>query len=203
MTVKLYHSPASPYARKVRSVIEEKDLTALVEQIVTDTSATPAELVAANPLGKIPALINDEGFALFDSPVICAYLDAHPAGKAAPLIPAAAPDRWQVMRGEAFGDGLMDLGLYLIDEKRKPEGEKSPTLTARRRGQIERSLDAASGLLGELPQAFNVGHIAIACALGYFDFRHDDIGWRNGRDQLAAWYGENSRRPCLAATAPV
>lgn len=201
--MKLYHSPASPYARKVRSVIDEKDLSAIVEQVVTDASAAPAELVAANPLGKIPALVTDDGFALFDSPVICAYLDAHPAGKAAPLIPASGAERWQVMRGEAFGDGLMDLGLYLIDEKRKPEGEKSPTLTARRRGQIDRSLDAAPRLLGELPEAFNLGHIAIACALGYFDLRHDEIGWRNGRDQLASWYEEISRRPCLVATAPV
>lgn len=169
---------------------------------MTDTSAAPADLVAANPLGKIPALIADDGLALFDSPVICAYLDAHPAGNAASLLPASAPDRWQVLRGEAFGDGLMDLGLYLIDEKRKPEGEKSPTLTARRRGQIERALDAAPRLLGDMPEAFNLGHIAIACALGYFDLRHDEIGWRNGRDELAFWYAEISKHPSLAATAP-
>jgi glutathione S-transferase len=200
--VKLYHAPASPYARKVRTVIAEKDLTALVEEITADPYANPAELLAANPLGKIPALVADDGLALFDSPVMCAYLDAHPAGKAGSLLPLAAPDRWLVMRGEALGDGLMDLGLYLITEKRKPEGEKSPTLTARRREQLERTLDATYGIVKELPETFNLGHIAIACALGYLDFRHGEIGWRNWRDDLAAWYAEIAERPSLAVTAP-
>jgi len=201
--LKLYHAPASPYARKVRTVIAEKGLTALVQEVTSEVYTDPAELLAANPLGKIPVLITDEDMALFDSPVICAYLDAHPEGKGAPLTPLSGPDRWQVMRGEALGDGLMDLGLYLISEKRKPEGEKSPTLTARRHDQLERTLDAAYSFVSGLPETFNLGHIAIACGLGYLDFRHDEIGWRNGRDHLAAWYAEIATRSSLAATAPV
>lgn len=200
--MKFYHSPTSPYARKTRAVIVEKELGALVNEIVIDVYADPAELVAANPLGRIPLLITDDGMALFDSPVICAFLDAHPAGKGAPLIPLTGPERWQVMRGEAFGDGLMDIGLYLTTEKRKAEGEKSPTFTARRYGQLEAALNMAYSFVKQLPETFNLGHIAIACALGYLDLRHDEIGWRNGRGELAAWYEQIMQRSCLAETVP-
>lgn len=200
--MKLYHSPASPYARKVRTVIAEKGLDSLVDEILTDVHSDPAELLAVNPLGRIPALVTDEGMALFDSPVICAYLDAHPAGASAPLTPSSGPERWLILRGEALGDGLMDIGLDLITEKRKPEGEKSPTLAARRRGQLERTLDVTLEFVSGLPKTFNLGHVAIACALGYLDFRHDEIGWRNGRGELSAWYAEISKRPSVASTAP-
>ena len=200
--MKLYHSPISPYARKARAVIAEKELSGLVDEILVDVYADPADLVATNPLGRIPLLVTDEGLALFDSPVICAYLDAHPAGKGAPLTPLSGAERWQVMRGEAIGDGVMDIGLYLMTEKRKPEDEKSPTFTARRFGQLERTLDATYSFIEQLPETFNLGHVAIACALGYLDFRHDEIGWRNGHDELAAWYAQIAMRPCLAATAP-
>ncbi|MBX2805768.1 MAG: glutathione S-transferase N-terminal domain-containing protein [Hyphomicrobiales bacterium] len=201
--MKLYHSPASPYARKVRTLIAEKDLTRLIEDVPTDPYANSAKFLSVNPLGKIPALVTDDGLALFDSPVICAYLDAHSEGKGEALLPASGRDRWLVMRGEALGDGLMDLGLYLITEKRKPDGEKSPTLTARRRDQVEQTLDALFSFVNELPPAFNLAHISIACALGYFDFRHAEIDWRNGRGELAAWYSDMSNRSSLAATAPI
>jgi glutathione S-transferase len=200
--MKLYHAPTSPYVRKVRSVIAEKGLTTLVEEIAAEVYTDPAELLALNPLGKIPALLTDDGMALFDSPVICAYLDAHPAGKGDTLTPASGPERWQVMCAEAFGDGLMDLGLALMSERRKPEGEKSPTLTARQRGQLLRTLDAAPEMIGKLPRAITMGHLAIACALGYLDFRHDDIGWRQNRDELAGWFAEIMKRPSLSETAP-
>lgn len=198
--MKLYTSPASPYARKVRIVLHEKALAGLVEQINIDVYANPAELLAANPLGKIPTLILDDARALFDSPVICAYLDAHPQGQGERLRPHSGIERWLVMRAEAFADGIMDLSLARTTENRKPDAEKSPSLAARQQTQLLRALDAAADELRALPSSFTLGHIAMACALGYLDLRHGDLNWRNGREELALWWEEIAHRPSIRST---
>lgn len=200
--MKLYWSPASPYSRKVRMLVAERNLGALVEDINVVANDDPPVLLSANPLGKIPALETDEGFSLYDSPVICAYLDAHPKGEGPRLRPHTGNERWLVMRAEALGDGLMDLGLNLINDKRRPEGEKSPTSVRRWHSQIYRSLDAIPETLSVLPKELNLGHLALICALGYFDLRHGELEWRKGRDETAAWFAEMSKRPSAAATAP-
>ena len=200
--MKLFWSNASPYARKVRMVIAERHLVGLVEEVTVEVYADPPELLAANPAGKIPALLTDEGFALFDSPVICAYLDAHPAAQGELLCPETGNERWLVMCAEALGDAITDLGYALTQERRKPDGEKSPTLAARQRGQLFRTLDAVPETLVTLPERITLGHLALACALGYIDFRHADLNWRDGRDALATWYGEIATRPSLVTTAP-
>lgn len=200
--MKLYSAGASPYVRKVRMVIAERQLGGLVEIVPVSASEDPPELIAANPLGKIPALVTDDGLTLYDSPVICAYLDAHPQGQGERLRPHSGNARWLVMRGEALGDGLMDLGLALIAEKRKPEGEKSPTLTARQRGQLMRSLDRTPETLATLPDSVTLAHLAIAAALGYLDYRHPELSWRDGRAELAAWHDEFAKRPSYVETMP-
>jgi glutathione S-transferase len=182
-------------------VIAERNLGNLVEEVTVDVYADPPELLAANPLGKIPALVTNEGFSLFDSPVICAYLDAHPQAQGERLRPHTGNERWLVMRAESYGDALMDLGLALITEKRKPEGEKSPTLTRRQRGQLMRALDATPEIIRTLPDKVTLGHLAITVALGYLDFRHDELRWRDGRSELAAWYEDIAKRPSVLATA--
>jgi glutathione S-transferase len=200
--MKLFSSNASPYARKVRVVIAEKNLGSLVEEVVVDVYTDPAELLAANPLGKVPALVTDEGMSLFDSPVICAYLDAHPQGQGPRLKPHSGPEHWAVLRGEAFSDGITDLAFGLTHEKRKPAGENSPTQAKRWRGQLTRALDTAPAMLQSLPSTLTLAHLGLACALGYLDLRHDELGWRNGRDDLAAWYATMAKRPSLISTEP-
>jgi glutathione S-transferase len=200
--MKLYWSPASPYARKVRALARQKDLAASIEEIVVDPYADTPDLVAANALGKVPALITDDGFALFDSPVICEFLDSMPAATGPRLIPASGRERWTVRRAEALADGLMDLGLGLTLERRKPEGEHSPTAAARWRRQVGQAVDAMARDVAGLPPWPTLGHIAGAVALGYLDFRHPDIAWRDGRGTLADWYADVAARPSLAATAP-
>jgi glutathione S-transferase len=153
-------------------------------------------------LGKIPTLVLDDGLGLFDSPVICAYLDAHPQGQGSRLIPQSGPERWMVARAEALGDGITDLAFSLRQEHLKPEGEKSPTIAARQRGQMLRSFDAIAPTLGTLPEGTTLGHIALAVALGYIDFRHAEMNWRDGRADLASWYEQMQARPSFAATAP-
>ena len=200
--MKLYWSNASPYARKVRIMIAEKGLGRLVEEISVEVYADPPALLAVNPLGKIPALVMDDGQGLFDSPAICAFLDAHPEGRGPRLQPQSAPERWMVMRAEALGDGITDLAFGLRQESLKPEGEKSPTSAARARGQLLRSLDAIWPTLQTLPEGTTLGHLTLAVALGYLDFRHADVAWRNGRPELAAWYEQICARPSVSATAP-
>jgi glutathione S-transferase len=200
--MKLYWSNASPYARKVRMVIAEKALGRLVEEISVEVYTDPPALLAVNPLGKIPALVMDDGLGLFDSPAICAFLDAHPEGQGPRLQPQSGPERWMVMRAEALGDGITDLAFGLRQESLKPEGEKSPTSAARARGQLLRSLNALEPTLRTLPEGVTHGHLTLAAALGYLDLRHADMAWRTGRPDVAAWYEEISARPSVSATAP-
>ncbi len=198
--MKLYWSPASPYARKVRVVAHEKGLAGRIEEVSVNAFEDPEEPLAANPLGKVPTLILDDSTVLYDSPVICAYLDD--AGEGPPLVPRQGPGRFLVMRAEALADGAMDLGLGLTLERRKPENERSPTTAARWRGQLMRAVDAIGRELPGLPGEVTLGHLAFACALGYLDFRHPDLDWRDGRPGLAAWFEGFAARPSLAATAP-
>ena len=99
-------------------------------------------------------------------------------------------------------EDMLDLAFGLTHEKRKPEGEKSPTQAGRWRGQLARALDTAPAMLQSLPSTLTLGHLGLACALGYLDLRHDELGWRNGRDELAAWYETMARRPSLISTEP-
>jgi glutathione S-transferase len=200
--MKLYWSNASPYARKVRMVIAEKALGRLVAEITVDVYADPSELLAVNPLGKIPALVMDDGLGLFDSPAICAFLDAHPQGQGPRLQPQSGLERWMVTRAEALGDGMTDLAFALRQDQLKPEGEKSPTIVARWRGQLLRALDAVPATLGTLPEGPTLGHLSLASTLGYLDFRHGDMSWRNGRSELAAWFEQICTRPSISVTAP-
>ncbi|MBI3433678.1 MAG: glutathione S-transferase N-terminal domain-containing protein [Proteobacteria bacterium] len=200
--MKLIWSPASPYARKVRVVAHERGLTARMEETIVDVFSDPADLIAVNPLGKVPALICEDGAMLYDSPVICAYLDAHPAATGPTLIPTSGAARWNVLKAEALADGTMDLALGLTLERRKPEHEKSPTTTSRWRGQLTRSVEAMAREIAVLPRQMTLGHLAIACALAYLDFRHPDLAWRQGRASLANWYADAERRAAMTATTP-
>ena len=198
--MQLFWSPASPYARKVRAIAREKQLEGRIAETAVDAYADPEPLLAANPLGKVPALVVDDDVALYDSPVICAYLDAIGPGTA--LIPPDGATRWTVLRAEALADGVMDLALGIVLDGRKPEPERSPTTVARRRGQIQRALDGVSAEIGSLPTVLTLGHIACACALEYLDFRLPEIDWRVSRPALADWHLSIADRASLRATAP-
>ena len=197
--VQLFWSPASPYARKVRAVAREKGLETRISETAVNAYADPKVLLAANPLGKVPTLVLDDGGVLYDSPVICAYLDT--IGQGAAMIPEGAT-RWRVLRGEALADGVMDLALGIVLDGRKPETERSPSAVARWRTQIDRALDHMGDDIGSLPVDVTLAHIALACALEYIDFRLADIDWRSARPALADWHTRIADRPSLRATAP-
>ncbi|MGB5094070.1 MAG: glutathione S-transferase N-terminal domain-containing protein [Parvibaculum sp.] len=197
--MKLFISPASPYARKVRVLIREKGATSLVTEELASPLADPQELHAANPLGKVPALILRDGTAVFDSPVICDYLNVTLEGP--DLIPTAHHERWRAMRLEAIGDGICDAAVSMVFERTRPEGEKSGMWMDRWRRAITRALDLLETEEASLEAPLDVGGIAVACALSYLDLRHADMNWREGRPKLAARFAEIIARPSFADTA--
>jgi glutathione S-transferase len=198
--VQLYYAAASPFARKVRVLVREKGLADRVEETSVNPFADPEDLYAVNPLGKIPALVLSDGTALFDSPVICEYLDT--ISGAPRFLPKEGERRWQVLRMQALADGIMDCAVAMIYEIRRPESLRSADWQQRRQSGILRSIRLLDGNLSLLSGATNLGSIAVACALGYLDFRLPEIDWRLDHPQLANIYAALSNLPGMQATLP-
>lgn len=197
--MKLFYSPTSPYVRKVMAAAIHRGLAGRIERIPTNPHQSPPELLAANPLSKVPCLITDDGFALFDSPVICEYLDT--LGDALPLFPPPhAAHRWHVLRMQALADGILDAAVLWRMEKGRPREAARDAVMERQREVIERAL----AFLEHNPpgKGLDIGGIAVGCALGYLDFRFADQPWRANCPKLAAWYAEVSALPAFAETAP-
>ncbi len=199
--MQLHSSPTSPYVRKVRVLLLETGLDAQVEQAVRAvTPTTPnADLNIDNPIGKVPALLTDDGMALYDSPVICEYLDSlHDGPK---MFPAPGVARWRALRRQALGDGVLDaaiLGRY--ESSLRPAEKQWPDWLEAQMVKVERSLDAMQGEAAALADTADIGTITFACALGYLDFRYGEMGWRSGRPDLADWYDRFAQRPSMQAT---
>jgi glutathione S-transferase len=198
--MKLRYSPTSPYVRKVSVVAIETGLDARIERVPTDTWAPSADLHRDNPLGKVPTLITEGGEALYDSPVICEYLDSLHDG--IPLFPPPGGPRWTALRRQALADGITDAGVLVRMETLRPKSEQSPSWAARQTEKVKRGLDALEEEAAGFGSACTIGHIAIGCALGFLDFRLPDLDWRQGRLELARWADIFFARPSTAATVP-
>ncbi|MFD0859382.1 glutathione S-transferase [Roseovarius aquimarinus] len=199
--MKLLTGPTSPFARKVAVVLHELGMAEQVEmQVVTTTPIrTDPAVAAANPLGKIPALIRDEGGTLYDSRVICRYLDAKAGGA---LYPESR--LWEVLTLEATGDAIMDAGVLMIYEARmRPEEKQWDGWTDAQWAKITGAMDALEDRwIPHLAGPLDMGQIAVACALSYIDFRQGHREWRDARPMLAAWHGKFDQRPSMQATRP-
>jgi glutathione S-transferase len=201
MTMKLHWSPKSPYVRKVMICAHEVGLVERLE-LVRSVAAMlkPNErLMQDNPLSKIPTLVLEDGFTLFDSVVICEYLDDLGGGT---LFPREGSDKWQALRWHAFGDGLLD-ALILWRNERERSAPLLPLLDAfelKTRASLSQLEDEAQAL-NETP--FSIGHIALGCALGYLDYRFDAFGWRSLAPRLAEWHAEVRTRPSFQHTEPI
>jgi glutathione S-transferase len=199
--MQLLISPASPFVRKARVLIREAGLMDTVEEVnVTTTPMNSApEVVAANPMGKIPALIRADGPGIYDSRVITRFLDDL-AG--ANLYPESRI--WEILTLEATADAIMDATVSMAYEMRlRPEEQQSPAWIEAQWSKAERGIAAVnSRWLSHLSGPLNIGQIGVACALSYIDLRHDVRGWRNGNDALANWHAEFSTRPSMVATIP-
>ena len=200
--LRLHGNDVSPFVRKVRVVLLETGQEADVErvQVVGDALSRDASPNIPNPVGKIPALERGDGPTLFDSRVICRFLNAR-AG--ANLYPEAR--LWDVLTLEALADGMLDAAVLIVYEARyRPEEARSAAWVAGQWAKVERALDALDGRwLSHLSGPVDMGQIAIGCVLGYLDLRHAERDWRRGRDGLAAWEAAFAARPSMAATKPV
>jgi glutathione S-transferase len=199
--MKLHWSPRSPYVRKVMVALHETGLEHRVSTVrsVVAVSQPNVQLQRDNPLSKIPTLVLDDGTALFDSRVICEYLDSlHDGPK---LIPEDGVERWSVLRRQALADGLLDLLLVWRQElARRAEWRSDPHLAAYD-NKVTATLNMLEGEIDDIrSRSFGLAHIAIGCTLSYADFRFADLGWRSGRPRLQAWHTEFEARPSVKAT---
>ncbi|MGI4747488.1 MAG: glutathione S-transferase [Janthinobacterium lividum] len=196
--MKLLYSPASPFARKVRACAAALGIDHLIELVEVKSTDAPHVLTDANPLGKIPTLIAADGFAIFDSPVICEYLND--SSDDLPIIPARGAPRWLCLRLQALGDGLMDAAVARRQLLLTGGLDASHPLPERQRAAIARTLDVLEQ--EKLSLHIDVGVLSIACGLGYLDLRFAEEDWRAGHPILADWYAAISKHECLSSTAP-
>lgn len=197
--MKITASGASPYVRKVMACAIARGIDQQLEKWTIAT--TDPVLSNSNPLGKVPTLINDEGVALFDSPVICEFLDS--VGSAPALFPAAGPARWAALRLQAIGDGILDASQPRRREIALPQDEGRVGYIDLQRGKVASAVEVLEKEAASLGALKTVGDIAVACALGYLDFRFAHEPWRPGHPKLEAWYASVVNLPPMAKTVPV
>jgi glutathione S-transferase len=199
--MKLYSHPASPFARKVRVVAHELDAKL---EVINVNPAGNAELRRVNPLGKIPALVLDDGSALFDSPVICEYLNERHGGKFFPgmSIWRSSTGRWRALGLQALGDGIADAAVARMAESRLPESQRNTAAMAKCLEAITVSLDTLERAAPKLAAQPTIGEIAVGCAIGYLDFRMPEFDWRTTRPNLRDWFEKFSQYGSMLATAP-
>jgi glutathione S-transferase len=200
--MKLHWSPRSPFVRKVMITAHELSLVDRLNCVRTVAATTKphAELMRDNPLSKIPTLVLDDGTVIYDSPVICEYLDRL-QGKPT-LFPVSLPERTTALRRQALGDGFLDFLLLWRNElEREHPSQAHLASYAERRRVTLLTLDQEAEALAS--SSFSIGHIAIGCALSYLDFRFATDDWRGGHPRIAAWHATFAKRPSVRATEPI
>jgi glutathione S-transferase len=202
LPMKLHWSPRSPFVRKVMVAVHELGLADRIACVRTVAATTKphAALMQDNPLSKIPTLVLEDGMVIYDSPVICEYLDS--LGGAPKLHPAEPKARLVALRRQALGDGFLDMLVLLRDERmRANPSDMHKASAAVRKAAVLDSLDREADSLAATP--FGIGHIAIGCALSYLDFRYADEDWRKRHPRIASWHATFATRSSVRATEPV
>lgn len=201
--MKLYINKASPFARKARILAREAAITDRIEEIDTNVSPVTMNEVLAreNPLVKIPALVTDAGDTLYDSRVICEYLDT--LHKKRKFFPETGPQRFTTMRRQALTDGMLDAAVLCRYETAiRPEALRWKDWIEGQKRKIFGGLHALEAEAATWADEFNIGQVGAACVLGYLDFRFADWDWRTRHPRLKGWFETVSRRPSVAATVP-
>src|SRR3954469_10303563 len=202
--MKLHWSPRSPFVRKVMIVAHELGLADRIDCVrtVVATTRPHVPLMEENPLSKIPTLVLDDGTVLYDSSVICEYLDQlHDGSK---LFPLPFEERMTALRRQALGDGWLDALVLWRGELSRPAAQQSQPYLMSFSVRNEATLAALEREAAALESStYSIGHIAIGCALCYLDFRFDDRQWRPDPPQLARWHATFAARASVRATEPV
>jgi glutathione S-transferase len=197
--VELKYGAVSPYVRKVMVVAHETGVAGRMRVTPVNTREEPDTILPFNPLAKIPALVLDDGSTIFDSPVICEYLDTEFGGRR--LLAESGPQRWRTLTREALADGILDAGLLVRHERLRPAELQSKDWIAAQLGKIYAGLDALEREADAFG-ALDLGLIAVGCALGYLPLRVPEITHRERWPKLFAWFDEVSRRPSFSKTVP-
>ncbi|MBV9077141.1 MAG: glutathione S-transferase [Methylobacteriaceae bacterium] len=199
--MKLFFSPASPYVRKVMIVAHELGLAGRIEKLPAAAGPVKRDqtIRPVNPIAQVPTLLTDDGTALYDSRVICEYLDDLGGGR----FFGQGAERWRNLTDAALGDGLLGAALLVRYESvLRPEPYRWTDWIG---GQSEKITDAADRierLAPALGDRLDIGTVTLFCALGYLDFRFPDLAWRATRPAAAAWFERFSARPSAQATMP-
>ena len=197
--MKLLCSANSPYARKVRVSALELDVADRIELVDTDTRDPSSGLREINALGKVPTLVLDDGTAIYDSPVICEYLNA--AVGDGRLTPEGF-GLWRMRTLVALADGIMDAGMAARLELQRPEGERSVSWIAKQLDVADRGVEDLQTRLLSFANGIDLAAIAAACAIFWIGFRHPDRDWLGARPALARWFDGFAQRPSMRRTAP-
>lgn len=202
--MKLHWSPRSPFVRKVMVLAHEigqANRLELVRSFVAMTQPNEA-LMQDNPLSRIPTLVTDDGLVLYESTLICEYLDSLHSGPK--MIPPDPKLRWPALRWHALGEGMTEILVLWRNEIMRPEAQRSAPIADGFERKIGKALDLLEREADQLARApFGIGQIGVAIALSYMDFRFVDRAWRNGHPKLAAWFETVHARPSFQATLPV
>lgn len=203
--MKLHFALASPFARKVRVCAIELGLSDKIELVPTPVAPGKSNDEYAgrfNPLRRIPALTLSDGLTIIDSVVICEYLDNMDGNSN--LFPKPSTRRWQVLTDHALADGMTELAVMIRYETAlRPEDKRWQLWVEDHWEKIHNGL-AAFEKRAPKPDddAVDISRVALACLLGYLDFRFDESGWRDKYPALAAWYTVFSERPSMTNTVP-
>ncbi len=195
--MKLYHNPASPYTRKVMVLAHETGLIDRISLMPIKVWEETDRIRSDNPLGKIPTLINDQGQAVYDSTVICAYLDTLHNG---PKMIPEGEARWPVEILHALAQGMTDAALTLRADVMRGREKEPDFYSKRMRATIKSACDEAERRITEIEGHINLATIAMGVGLAYVDFRFPELGWREGHPRLTEWYGAFAKRPSMKAT---
>lgn len=199
--MELKYSPLSPFVRKVTVVAHELGIAERIRLTKVDARNDPGSLVPFNPLGKIPALVTDDGTVIFDSPVICEYLDAEFGGHR--LLPASGPKRWAVLTRMALADGIMEAAVLVRNERARPEPKQSADWIAWQLKKVYGGLDHLETQVDSFGDTLDLGLISVACALGYMPLRIEELVGLPRWPKLRAWGERVSQREAFKRTAPV
>lgn len=203
--MKLRYAPTSPYVRKVMITAIETGLADRIEKVPSSVMPTKPndEVARENPLVKIPALTTDDGMVLYDSPVICEYLDSlHDGPK---LFPASGEKRWVALRQQALGDGILEAAILARYESIRPKEVQWADWIEAQLRKVRGALAALESEAenGGLRGPLTIGVITIGCALGYLDFRFASEQWRQRSPGLARWYADFAERASMRQTVPL
>ncbi len=201
--MRLYHTPTSPFVRKVMVVAHELGLASKIEFVFLRPTPlnTDATLSKENPLSKIPVLVLDDGTSIYDSAVICEYLDSLHDGEN--IIPASGTERWRALRQQALSDGILEAGVVVFYERTmRPKELQWEAWLAGQTQKATQGLDALEREAAHFTDRVDIGLVCIGAMLGWLEFRKPFGDLRAGRPKLFAWYDRFAQRPSMTATAP-